>query len=102
MNVGSIVSYPKREWVVLPSDQPDLTYLRPLTGAVAEIFIPAIFSPSDIAAGIAGGRHIEMVTVCVSVEPPFPEADRHSIFRKSISMRRRTDAQGLSAISKDI
>jgi len=36
MNIGSIVRYRKREWVVLPSDRPDLTYLRPLTGAVYE------------------------------------------------------------------
>lgn len=34
--MGSIVRYRKREWVVLPSDRADLTYLRPLTGAVDE------------------------------------------------------------------
>lgn len=37
MNIGSIVRYRKREWVVLPSDRSDLTYLRPLTGAVDEV-----------------------------------------------------------------
>ena len=52
MNVGSIVSYRKREWVVLPSDQPDLTYLRPVTGAVDEIFFPANFSLNNLLAGI--------------------------------------------------
>lgn len=37
MSVGSIVKYRRREWVVLPSDDPGLTYLRPLTGATDEI-----------------------------------------------------------------
>jgi len=31
---GSIVAFRKREWVVLPSDRPDLMSLRPLTGAI--------------------------------------------------------------------
>jgi len=39
VNIGSIVRYRNREWVVLPSDRPDLTYLRPLTGAVEETVV---------------------------------------------------------------
>ena len=37
MNPGSIVQCRSREWVLLPSDQPDLLLLRPLTGATDEV-----------------------------------------------------------------
>ncbi|MEP0775098.1 MAG: hypothetical protein HRF46_12125 [Acidobacteriota bacterium] len=34
---GSIVRCRNRDWVLLPSDQPDLRLLRPLTGAPDEV-----------------------------------------------------------------
>ncbi|HZM04287.1 MAG TPA: helicase-related protein [Candidatus Saccharimonadales bacterium] len=37
MNPGSIVQCRNREWVLLPSDQENLLFLRPLTGATDEI-----------------------------------------------------------------
>ena len=37
MNPGSIVRFRNREWVLLPSDQPELLMLRPLTGATDEV-----------------------------------------------------------------
>lgn len=37
MNIGSIVKYRNREWVVVASDRSELTYLRPLTGATDEV-----------------------------------------------------------------
>jgi hypothetical protein len=37
VNPGSIVQCRSREWVLLPSDQEDLLFLRPLTGATDEI-----------------------------------------------------------------
>jgi len=37
MTPGSIVQCRNREWVLLPSDQPDLLLLRPLTGAADEV-----------------------------------------------------------------
>lgn len=37
MNPGSIVRCRNREWVLLPSDQPDMHLLRPLTGATDDI-----------------------------------------------------------------
>ena len=37
MNPGSIVQCRSREWVLLPSDQKDLLFLRPLTGATDEV-----------------------------------------------------------------
>ncbi len=37
MNPGSIVRCRNREWVLLPSDQPDIHLLRPLTGATDEV-----------------------------------------------------------------
>ena len=36
MNPGSIVRCRNREWVLLPSDQPEVYLLRPLTGATDE------------------------------------------------------------------
>src|SRR5437016_4359074 len=41
--VGALVRARGREWVVMPSDEPDLVRLRPLTGGEAErcaIFLP--------------------------------------------------------------
>ncbi|MBN2565437.1 MAG: DEAD/DEAH box helicase, partial [Candidatus Eisenbacteria bacterium] len=37
MNPGSIVKCRNREWVMLPSDSPDLVLMRPLTGATDEV-----------------------------------------------------------------
>jgi len=37
MTPGSVVQCRNREWVLLPSDQPDLLLLRPLTGATDEV-----------------------------------------------------------------
>ncbi|NMC21964.1 MAG: DEAD/DEAH box helicase, partial [Thermogutta sp.] len=37
MNPGSIVRCRNRDWVLLPSDQPDVHLLRPLTGATDEV-----------------------------------------------------------------
>ena len=37
MNPGSIVQCRSREWVLLPSDQENLLFLRPLTGATDEV-----------------------------------------------------------------
>jgi hypothetical protein len=37
MNPGSIVRCRNREWVLLPSDDPELLLLRPLTGATPEV-----------------------------------------------------------------
>ncbi len=59
--VGSLVRCREREWVVLPSPDPDLLLLRPLGGALAEtcgIFLPvegdqvsaASFPPPDPAS----------------------------------------------------
>lgn len=39
MNVGSIVRYRKREWVVMPSDNPEHIRLRPLTGAADDFIL---------------------------------------------------------------
>lgn len=37
MNLGSIFRCRNRDWVLLPSDDPELLQLRPLTGAVDEV-----------------------------------------------------------------
>lgn len=37
MNPGSIVQCRNRDWVLLPSDDPELLLLRPLTGAIDEV-----------------------------------------------------------------
>ena len=37
MNPGSIVHCRNRDWVLLPSDQPDVHLLRPLTGATDDV-----------------------------------------------------------------
>lgn len=39
MTPGSIVQCRNREWVLMPSDQPDLLLLRPLTGATDELVV---------------------------------------------------------------
>src|SRR5438552_1113293 len=42
-SVGSLVRVREREWVVLPSESPDVLNLKPLSGAEAElcgIFLP--------------------------------------------------------------
>jgi hypothetical protein len=56
--LGSLVRARKREWVVLPSEDPDVQYLRPLSGTESEIcgisrllgsaeVQPAQFQPPD-------------------------------------------------------
>lgn len=37
MQPGSIVRCRKRDWVLLPSDQPDVVLLRPLAGASDQV-----------------------------------------------------------------
>jgi SNF2 family DNA or RNA helicase len=49
MNPGSIVRFRNREWVLLPSDQPEMFLLRPLTGATDDI-IAVHRRLSDLAA----------------------------------------------------
>jgi len=102
MNVGSIVRYRKREWIVLPSDRPDLTYLRPLTGATDEIvavhngisnligydlpderITPAQFPPPTIAdLSDAAGAHLLWQAARLSLREgasPFRSLGRVSI-----------------------
>jgi hypothetical protein len=65
MNPGSIVRCRNREWVLLPSDQPEVHLLRPLTGATDE-FIAIHKRLADlgydlriektISGAISGGR----------------------------------------------
>jgi len=43
MNVGSLVRYRERDWVILPSDDPNLIRLRPIGGSAREtcsVFLP--------------------------------------------------------------
>ena len=69
IQVGSLVSCREREWVVLPSEHPDLLVLRPLGGAEVEIcsiylpvegdaVTPATFQPPDpaLAGDFAAGQ----------------------------------------------
>ena len=45
MKPGSLVTYREREWVVVPSDSPDLLLLRPIGGSAREtcgVYLPLV------------------------------------------------------------
>jgi len=54
MNPGAIVRCRNREWVLMPSDQPDVTLLRPLTGATDDVV--AIHKRLAELTGLLGER----------------------------------------------
>ena len=62
MNPGSIVQCRSREWVLLPRDQKNLLFLRPLTGATDEVVAVHIRDEEKrelTAAALAGYEHLD-------------------------------------------
>src|SRR5271157_234604 len=55
MNPGSIVRCRNRDWVLLPSEQPDVHLLRPLTGATDEV-VAVHAGMSNLISGFARRR----------------------------------------------
>jgi hypothetical protein len=58
---GTLVSYRQRDWVVLPSENPDITLLRPIGGGMREIC--GVLQPlADLAAASLPYERIKATT----------------------------------------
>jgi len=83
MKPGSLVQYREREWVVLPSTDPEITMLRPIGGSVREVC--GVYKPlSDMAYSLP----FERVTDATFPLPSADEVQDHSAVRLMLEASR--------------